>query len=79
LQHVDFADTWGLEPIVESIRRTSTTHQHPLRVCAASYPVRRVFDCLGVRWQPIFDLEAWDATDSWPPAPPHRLLSEAAG
>ncbi|HEU5267521.1 MAG TPA: hypothetical protein VFU35_12520 [Jatrophihabitans sp.] len=79
LQHVDFADTWGLDPIVESIRRSIAQHRHPVRICAASYPVRRVFDCLGVRWQPVFDLAAWDAADSGPPAPPDRLLSEAAG
>ena len=61
LQHVEFADSWGLEPIVESIRRSVARRRTPLRICSAAPAVRRVFDCLGVRWQPILDLAAWDA------------------
>ena len=63
LQHVSFADTLGLEPIVESIRRSVSHYRDPLHICAAGPAVRRVFDGLDVRWRPFFDLNAWDASE----------------
>jgi anti-anti-sigma factor len=68
LNDVAFADSNGLEPIVEAIRRAVAQRRTPLRICTASPAVRRIFDCLGVRWQPIFDLAAWDAAKHPPVA-----------
>jgi anti-sigma B factor antagonist len=64
LRHVSFADTFGLEPIVEAIRRSVSHHRDPLRICAAGPAVRRVFECLEVRWRPFLDLTAWDASET---------------
>jgi anti-anti-sigma factor len=67
LKNVTFADSWGLEPIVEAIRRSVMQRGIPLRICCAAPAVQRIFDCLRVQWRPFFDLDAWDAAGNrWP-------------
>jgi anti-anti-sigma factor len=62
LTGVTFADSTGLKPLVEAVRRHETTS--PLAVAGLSGPVRRVFDLLDVACEPVIDVAAWDAAGS---------------
>lgn len=59
LAEVTFADTAGLEPLVEAVRRTQRGSV-PLIRTRCSAPTRRVFNALGVACEPAIDVAAWD-------------------
>ena len=47
-----------------------------LRVRNASAAVRKIFDALGVTWDPVIDVPAWDAARTFEPARMLRTHSE---
>ena len=59
LTEVRFADSSGLQPVVEAARRHQATSS--LTIDGLSEPVRRIFDLLHVAYQPNIDVAAWDA------------------
>lgn len=60
---VRFADSTGLAPIAEAVRRCRTHGRRQPEIRSVSDGVRRVYTTLGVRWSPQLDLAAWDAAE----------------
>jgi len=60
---VRFADSTGLAPIAEAVRRCRRAGRRQPEIRSVSDGVRRVYATLGVRWSPQLDLAAWDAAE----------------
>lgn len=69
LAGVSFADSAGLEPLVESTRRRSASGAAPLRVIRPGRAAGRIFAVLGVGLAPTIDVAAWDAAGRARPGP----------
>jgi len=63
LSGLSFADSAGLEPLVESTRRRRAASGPPLRISAVGRAAGRILSLLGVSTEPEIDVDAWDAAD----------------
>lgn len=61
LTEVTFADSSGLQPIVESVRRRRAAGLPGLSLVAPGRAAARILALLGVAWAPEIDVDAWDA------------------
>lgn len=66
LSAVNFADSFGLEPLAESALRRSSAGSAPLQVRALSPAVQRVVALLGADWSSAVRGEAWLPDDGGP-------------